>query len=74
MTLTATELRSKLFRVLDQVAQTGDPVEIRRRGKTLKIVLDSPPDKMDRLVPRDKFLKTNPDEIVHLDWSDQWKP
>lgn len=74
MTLTATELRTKLFRVLDRVAETGEPVEINRRGKKLKIVLESPAGKMDRLRGREKYLRADPDEIVHLDWSDQWKP
>ena len=74
MALKTTELRGKLYRVLDQVAATGEPVEIERRGKTLQIVLASPVGKMDRLVTRTNYLRTKPDEIVHLDWSDEWRP
>ena len=72
--LTATELRANLYRILDLVAEKSEIVEIARRGKILKIVLASPPDKTRRLVSRENYLKGNPDEIVHMDWSDQWKP
>jgi prevent-host-death family protein len=74
MTISATELRANLYRILDRVAKTGETVEIARGGKIIRIVLESPADKMNRLVKRDDYLQCDPDEIVHLDWSDQWKP
>lgn len=74
MKVTATKLREQLYRILDRVAETGEPVEIIRGGKVLKIVAASPRGKMKRLVSRKQYLKGDPDEIVHLDWADQWKP
>ncbi len=74
MKVTATKLREHLFRILDRVAETGEEVEITRGDKVLKIVVASPGGKMKRLVSRKQYLKGDPDEIVHLDWADQWKP
>jgi hypothetical protein len=43
MPLTASKLRENIYRILDQVLETGVPVEIERRGKILKIVPTEPP-------------------------------
>ncbi len=56
------------------MAATGEPVDIERRGKPLQIVLASSVGKMDRLVTRTNYLRTKSNEIVHLDWSDEWRP
>lgn len=71
--LTASQLRSDVYRVLDSVLETGVPVEIERKGRTLKIVAELPPSKLSRLSKR-KVLNCAPDAIVHLDWSKYWKP
>lgn len=70
----ATRLRAQLYRVLDKVLETGEPVEIERRGKILRIVPASPPRKLDSLVERPEYIKGDPDDLVHLDWSGEWKP
>lgn len=76
MTLTATQLRKNIYRILDEVLSTGTPVEIERKGARLKIILAQPRtgDKFDRLVPREDVLKSDPEELVHLDWSAEWNP
>jgi len=74
MKVTATKLRQNLYRILDRVAETGETVEIVRGDKVLKIAVASPRKKMKRLVSRKDYLKADPDEIVHMDWADQWKP
>lgn len=73
MRLKASKLRENIYRILDQVLETGVPVEIERRGKLLKIVCEEPPSKLGRLQPRD-YLRTPPEELVHLDWSGEWRP
>jgi hypothetical protein len=55
------------------VLATGVPVEIRRKGKTLKIVPVEPPSKLARLKKRPLMLD-DPESYVHLDWSGEWKP
>jgi prevent-host-death family protein len=73
MVLTASKLRENIYRVLDQVLETGVPVEIRRRGKTVRIVPAEGVPKLSRLAPRD-YLRVDPEAIVHLDWSGEWRP
>ena len=72
--LTASRLRENVYRILDEVLETGVPVEIERRGKILKIVPGEPRDKLDNLQPRPDFLLCDPEELVHLDWSGEWRP
>lgn len=71
--LKASALRENIYRILDQVVETGVPVEIERRGKILKIVLEEPRSKLANLKPRDYFLG-DPEELVHLDWFEEWRP
>ncbi len=71
-TLTASKLRENIYRVLDEILKTGIPVEIKRHGKKLKIIPVDPVNKLSNLIER-PYLKVSADEIVHLDWSDEWK-
>ena len=71
MVLTASKLRQDVYRILDRVAETGAPVEVRRRGKRLRISLFGGPGKLSRL-PSRKVLRVDRDTIVHMDWSDEW--
>ena len=73
MTLTASKLRANIYRILDEVLETGVPVEVERRGRTVRIVPVDPPSKLDRVTKRD-YLRCDPDAIVHLDWSGEWRP
>jgi antitoxin (DNA-binding transcriptional repressor) of toxin-antitoxin stability system len=72
--LTASRLRENVYRILDEVLETGVPVEIERRGKILRIVPGEPRDKLDNLTPRPDFLRCDPEDLVHLDWSGEWRP
>jgi hypothetical protein len=76
MMLTASRLRQDIYRILDQVAETGVPVEIVRGRRRLKIVPaeGSTPRKIDRLKARPKTLIGDPQRLVHMDWSKEWKP
>ena len=76
MAVTASKLRENVYRILDQVLKTGEPVEIIRGGRKLKIVPAEEPckRKLDRLAKRPEALLTDPEELVHLDWSKEWRP
>jgi hypothetical protein len=73
MILTASKLREDIYRVLDHVLATGEPVEIERNGRRLRIIADEPPTRMSRLVRRDGVVTGDSDDLVHLDWSDEWQ-
>jgi hypothetical protein len=72
--ITPSELRANLYRLLDEVLDTGIPLEIERKGRTLRIVADDPPSKFDRLVPHPGFVKGDPEDLVEIDWSVYWNP
>ena len=74
MTITASELRANIYRLLDRVLETGEPIEIERNGRVLRIVPEVAPSKLDRLVRRPDDYVGDPEDAVHLDWSSEWKP
>jgi prevent-host-death family protein len=71
--MTASQLRQNIYRLLDQVLDTGVPLEIERKGRKLRIVPEAPRDKLDNLKRRD-CLVGDPEDIVHMDWSEEWRP
>jgi hypothetical protein len=72
MTVTASQLRQNIYRILDGVAETGTPVEIRRKGNILKIITSRGRGKIANLKRR-TALRCPPEEIVHQDWSGEWR-
>ena len=71
MKITASKLRENIYGILDQVLETGTPVEVVRKGKVLKIVPEQKPDKLSRLKKR-KCIVGDPEDLVHMDWSSEW--
>jgi len=71
--LTASKLRDDIYRILDEVRETGRPVEIERKGTILRIVPPKPSSRLSRLKKR-KILKVPADQIIHLGWEKEWKP
>jgi hypothetical protein len=74
MSVSPSELRADLYRLLDEVLETGVPLEIERRGRRLRIVADPPPSKLDRLVPHPGTIVGDPEDLVEIDWSTRWNP
>ena len=68
------ELRANIYRLIDRVGETGEPLVIERNGKRLRIVPEETPSKLSRLSRRDGFIRCDPGDLVHLDWSGEWKP
>jgi prevent-host-death family protein len=73
MALTASALRQNVYKVLDQVAETGIPVEINRRGRMLRIVSAEKKSKFANMKKR-SIINGNPEDLVHIDWSHLWRP
>lgn len=72
-TLTPSRLRQNLYRILDRVLETGKPAKISRRGKRLRIVRDEGARKLDAIKRHPDYLRTDPEDLVHVDWSDEWR-
>ena len=74
MILTPSKLRENIFQLLDQVLESGEIIEIKRKGQILKIVPPKRKHKLDNLIRREDALNGSSDDIVEMDWSEQWTP
>lgn len=71
---TVSRLRADLYRVLDRVLETGEPVEIKRKGRLLRIEPVEQADKLAALAPHPQAIAGDPEDLVHMDWSQEWRP
>jgi len=72
--VTATELRKDVYRLLDQVIDSGETIEVNRKGKLIRI---EPADKVNTLAslkPHPDCIRGDPEDLVHMDWSTNWQP
>lgn len=72
MKITATSFRKNLYELLDRVIETGNPIEIERKGKIIRIITTEPKSKLSNLKKHD-ILHGNPEDIISIDWSKEWK-
>ena len=70
--MSATRLRQNLYSILDEIIESGIPVEIERKEHILKIIPEQTPDRLSRL-KRHSVIKGDPEDLVHLNWSSLWK-
>ncbi len=74
MAISASELRQNIYRLLDQVVETGVPLEIERKGKRLRIVPVHTGSRLERIQTDPDLIVGDPDDLVHIDWSQHWRP
>ena len=75
MPLTASRLRENVYKILDSVIETGEPVEIERKGRVLRIVIATPSgSKVSRIRKRPGLINGNPKDLAEIDWSKEWNP
>jgi prevent-host-death family protein len=67
-TISPTELRSNIYKLLDEVINSGVPLEINKGGKLLRIVPVAKSDKLRNLVSRPDVIIGNPDDLVDISW------
>ena len=72
MVVKPSQLRANLYRLLDRVLRTGEPIEIDRAGQKLLLVPKEKRGKLHNLTLRD-VITGDPEDLVHLDWSKEWK-
>lgn len=70
--MTASALRRDIYRILDRVLESGEPVIIERHGRRVRISAEDVPSRLDALVRRPEVVVGNSDDFVHLDWSNEW--
>ena len=70
-------LQENLSKILDDMLKTGDSIEVEHHGRRFQILpLQSeaavkPGNKLAHLIER-PYLQCEPDDIVHVDWSQEW--
>ena len=74
MPITASQLRADVYNLLDQVIETGQPIEIRRKGRIVRLVVEEAPSKLSRLVGASDFAVGETDDFISMDWSALWSP
>ncbi len=67
-TVSPTELRSNIYKLLDEVLNSGVPIEINKGSKRLKIVPVGKFNKLQNLVSRPNVIQGNPDDLVNISW------
>lgn len=67
-------LRADLYRLLDRVLETRVPLEIERNGKRLRIVAAEGRGRLSNLRPHEGYVTGDPEALVHIDWSGEWRP
>lgn len=73
MAITATKLRSDLYRVIDDVIRKGVAVEVELRGKKVRIVPAEPRDKLANLVKRPGAIVGDPGRLARVKTFDEAK-
>jgi hypothetical protein len=71
MVITPSQLRQNIYRLLDRVCESGLPIDIKCKGKMLRIALLEKTNKLDDLKER-PCIVGDPQEIVEIDWSRAW--
>jgi len=71
MSVTASALRNDIYQLLDKVLETGEALEINRKGQILKILPAEPKKKLSNIVAHD-VMTGDPEELVSMDWSGEW--
>jgi prevent-host-death family protein len=70
-TVTPTELRANIYQLLDEVLNTGVPLEIKKGDKKLRIVPVEKGDKLQNLIPRPDVIAGDPEELVEISWENE---
>ena len=72
MTVTASTLRQNVYQLLDQVLESGKPLQIKRKGRLLKITPQTHSGKRLDNLSRHECVNGDPENLVHCDWSREW--
>ena len=70
-TLTPTELHANLDHLLDEVLETGIPLEIKKGEQRLRIVPVEKTNKFQNLIPRPTVIQGDPDDLVTFSWGSE---
>jgi prevent-host-death family protein len=67
-TVTPTELRADIYNLLDEVLDTGIPLEIKKANRRLIIMPVAKVDKLKNLVARPELIQGDPEDLININW------
>ena len=67
-TISPTQLRQNLYNLLDEVLETGIPLEINRGGQLLRIMPVEKVNKLEKLKKRTDVIVGDPNDLVDISW------
>jgi hypothetical protein len=70
MPITASKLRANVYRILDEVIETGKPVEVVRKGAILAIVPPKRVSKLANLKKRPGLFAGDVEDIIGRDFAE----
>jgi prevent-host-death family protein len=70
-TVTPTELRANIYKLLEEVLNTGVPLEIKKGAQKLRIVPVKKGDKLRNLIARPEIIAGDPEELVGISWENE---
>jgi hypothetical protein len=70
-TVTPTELRGNIYKLLDEILETGIPLEVDKGGRKLRIMPVLEGNKLQNLPTRPGVIVGDPDDLVDLSWKDE---
>ena len=69
--VTSSKLQNNLDQLLDEILNTGTPLEIECNGKRLRIIPVKTVDKLQKLIYRPEAIIGDPDELVQISWEQE---
>ena len=74
MSISVRQLRSDLYRLIDRVIESGEPLEVERNGRVVIIAPSPVEQRLSRLVRRPEVIVGDPEALVELGFVDEWQP
>ncbi|MGZ0218534.1 MAG: type II toxin-antitoxin system Phd/YefM family antitoxin [Acidimicrobiales bacterium] len=72
--LTVSALRANIYRILDHVLESGEPIEIERHGRIVRITADDPPSRLANLIARPDAVVGDIGDLDAIGWTETWIP
>jgi hypothetical protein len=71
--ITPSEFRRNIYNLLDKVIETGVPLEIKRKGKVEKLIIEDKPNKLEKLKKHPNVVNGDVDDLININWLENWK-
>lgn len=71
MKVKSTAFRASLYKMLDRIEETGEVLEIERKGTIFRVTPVQKGSRLERL-PKREVMNVSPESFVESDWSEEW--